>query len=353
MAKKLIKETVVEPVVEPIVEPVKDDFDAFEVPPHTKPKTGEAFDHIKRLAREKIQAAEKRAEDSEAKTKELESKATDPLTPELKAELEELRTFRKRLDVESDPEFTSFDKKSSSNDEAIYAKLLQNGATKETVQKIKDLGGPTQIDWEPILNRLPSVVRRSVESKLVENEEIVEKKAAAIADAKKNADEFLKSRATQTEGLKKSQQERAVKTLNGLRPSFDWLTAKTAGAKATAAEKAGVQEHNALVKESEDYLAEAMSDDSPEMRATIAMAGPELFRARYELKTYRKGAEVQIKKLSEDLKAANTLLDKVKNGSTTRLRNSTAETGGKIPLNETPEEALDRLAKEATEGTED
>jgi len=344
-----VEEKADEPVV---VTPEKDELDAVETPKNLKPKSAEAFETVKRIAREKLTASETRAKALEAKVKEFESKGTNVLTPEVKAELDELRSFRKKLDVESDPEFKSFDKKVEDNSEAIYAKLAQNGAAEATIKKIKEMGGPGSIDWEPILSKLPLVARRSIESKLVDSEEIAERKFKAIEDAKKNADEFLKTRVNQTEGQRKEAQTRAVTTLAGLRKEFRWLEPKTVDPKAKdqAAEKASVEAHNALIKESEDYLKEAMADDSPEMRATVAMAGPELFRTRAELASLKASTTTQIAKLGADLKEASALLEKIKKGSTTRLRDTSADSKAKPATdNETPEESLDRLRKEAEE----
>jgi hypothetical protein len=334
----------------------KDELDTVEIPKNLRPKSAEAFETIKRLAREKVTASELRATELETRVKELETTAadsTDPLTPELKAELEELRTFRKKLDVESDPQFKSFDKTVEDNTESIYAKLSANGATAETIKAIKDMGGPDKIDWEPILDKLPPLVRRSIETKLVNSEEILENKARAIKEAKENADEFLSTRATHNEGQQKERQALAVSTLNGIRKEFTWMTPKVIDPKAKdqAAEKVAVDAHNELVKDSEQYLAEAMADDSPEMRATVAMAGPELFRARAELADLKATTTVQIRKLGNDLKQATTLLTKIKAGSTTRLRDTSAAAKAKlIPDDETAEQAIDRLAAEATQG---
>lgn len=343
-----------EPKVEPEVEAKpaeKDDLDAVETPKNLRPKSSEAFETIKRIAREKVAASEKRASELEARVKEFEGKKVGEPSPEILKELEELRTFRKQMDVQSDPEFNKFDKLVDEHTESIYKKLLANGATEATVAKIRELGGPGQIDWEPILSKMSPVARRAVETKLVEIEETAERKAKAIEEAKKNADEFLKTRATQTAGQRKEAHARAVATLGSLRKEFSWLTPKTVDPKAKdqAAEKAAVEAHNALVKESEQYLAEALSDDSPEMRATVAMAGPELFKARAELASYKASTEKQIAKLGADLKEANELLSKIKKGSTTRLRDTSADAKAKvIPEDETGEQALDRLAAEVT-----
>lgn len=341
------------PDVAPEVIAEKDELDAVELPPHTKPKTGEAFDTVKRIAREKIVELSKKAAELETAKGELEAKVKsigDGMTPEIKKELDELRAFRRGLDVEADPEFKAFDAKAQANTETIYTKLLAAGATSETIDKIKALGGPNGVDWEPILAKLNPVTRRVIESKLVENEDLGEKKTLAIEAAKKNSDQFLKTRAAQTEEQKKSLQTRAEDTLKDLLPSFEWLKPKTADAKATPEQKAAVTKHNELVKESQQYMKEAIADDSPEMRATLALAGPELFRARAELSALKSSSEAQIIKLTGELKASNDLLAKVKNGSTGRLRNTSAEgKPGKTIHNETAEEALDRYLSEATE----
>ena len=83
--------------------PAPDELDAVTVPPHTKPKTGEAFEAVKKIAREKITKLETQAATLASEKKALEEKlagVANGMTPEQKAEVEELRTFRKKLDVE-------------------------------------------------------------------------------------------------------------------------------------------------------------------------------------------------------------------------------------------------------------
>lgn len=335
--------------------PAPDELDAVTVPPHTKPKTGEAFEAVKKIAREKITKLETQAATLASEKKALEEKlagVANGMTPEQKAEVEELRTFRKKLDVESDPEFKTFDARVTANTETIYSKLLAVGVPKENIDKIKSLGGPDGVNWEPILEKLPSVTRRLVESKLVENDELSEQKKAAIEKAKANVDEFLKTRATQTDTQRKTLQDRAEKQLTQWRTEMAWLKPKAVDPKATAEQKAETEAFNAVVKESEEYMKEAIGDDSPEMRATLALAGPELLKVKHEYGSYMKTTEAQIVKLTADLTSANALLEKVKKASTSRLRESPA--GGapakmKGLLEESASDALDRYASEAAE----
>src|SRR6185436_6579366 len=87
----------------------KDDLDAVELPPYTKPKTAESFAKVKTIARQKIAAIEKEREELKAKMVELEKTAKDGLPAEAKKELEELREFRAKVDVEADPKFKEYD----------------------------------------------------------------------------------------------------------------------------------------------------------------------------------------------------------------------------------------------------
>lgn len=330
-----------------------EEFEKIELPPHTKPKTGEAFDLVKKLAREKVTALQTELEAVKKTQADLEAKVKGgTITPEIEKELKELREFRNKLDVEADPEFKSFDVKVTENTEFIYKKLEAAGTPAATIEKIKSFGGPANIDWEPLLDKLPAITRRAIESKLVDSEDLLDKKSKAIETAKKNADEFVKGRASQTENQRKDLQARAEKTLKGwVDSSLTWMKPKTADPKATADEKAAVAAHNKLVQNAEEYMKDAIADDSPEMRATLALAGPELLLVRHEFATHKKTAEAQITKLTTDLRAANALLEKVKKGSTSSLRHSPADSGAaptKPASKETAEEALDRMAREAS-----
>jgi hypothetical protein len=176
-----------------------DEFDAIELPPHTKPKTGEAFGTVKALARQRIAAIQKERDELKEKL-DAADKLSKDLPEDTKKELEELRKFRQQMDVEADPTFKEYDTKSASNLEAIYSKLTDNKFNKDAIDKIKELGGPANVDWDKLAadGRITPGLKRFIDGKLFENDDLVEKKKQAIDAAKKNAAEFLKKREEET-----------------------------------------------------------------------------------------------------------------------------------------------------------
>jgi hypothetical protein len=335
-------------------DPEPDELDKVELPQNTKPKTGEAFSEVKRVAREKISLLVTKTKELEGKVAELESKTKDGgLTPELKTELDELRGFRAKMDVEADPAFKTFDTKAAEVTESIYAKLIAGGATVPVIEKIKSLGGINEVNWEPILRNLPDQIRRSVEAKLVEVEDLGERKNKAIKEAKENAGKYLAQKQEQSVKFKEISTQKALAYGEKLLAETEWMKPKQVPSGATPAEKAKIEDHNKFLKDASTAVAEAAKDDSPEMRAALGLGVAELLKVRRDFAEHKSSSEAQIKELEKNLKEAQTLLEKIKKGSTQRLRNTPAsdEPTHKATNNlESGADAIDRMAREAAAG---
>jgi hypothetical protein len=108
------------------------------------------------------------------------------------------------------------------------------------------------------------------------------------------------------------------------------------------------------VKTTKGHLEAAMKDDSPEMRAIMLTATAQLFYLQKEHAALKSGSEVD-KKTIADLTAK---LDKFKQGSVTRIRESNAPTNAPAPVskkddfNQSAGDALDNLRKQVTEERE-
>jgi len=317
--------------------------------PQLKGKSAEAFENIKRLANEKVTALQSERDAFEKQIKELTEKA-GRLDPKVEAELKDLREFRRKLDVEADPEFKKFDEESSTQAESIYGKLLSVGVPEHTVEKIKSMGGVFKVQWDPILEKLPSAAKRFIEVKLTQLEDLKDRKSTAIASAKKNSEEFLTTRAQAVETAKKDFREKAATTLDTMLPKLDWFVEKKSTDKSTDAEKASITEHNKLLTETKEAIKEAIDDDSAEMRAFLAVGLAQLMKLRADYSAATSSHKSEVAKLKAELDAANTLLEKVKKGSTNRLRDTTATSSiaaaGAGSINEKPADALDRARAE-------
>lgn len=337
----------------------KDEFDAIELPPHSKPKATESFEKVKVLAREKISAAEKERNELREKLSKAEAAVKGGLPDEVQKELEELRAFRQKMDVEADPSFKTWDIEISSTTEAIYDKLKANGFTEEHIKRIKDLGGPGEVDWDKIKDRIPDSVRRYLDTKIVNLEELAEKKVKAIAAAKKNASEFLATRQKEVEATSETFVKEATSKYEELVPKMEWLVEKTAAKDAPPAEKAAIEAHNKLVKEAKEDAAAAIADESPNMRAYLTIGWLQLKKLRVEHDALKAISEAKISTLEKDLAEKVAFIEKIKKSGTPRLRDSSAPEGkissskpGHIDLSEDGASALDRLHAEVTAGKE-
>lgn len=351
-------ETVTEPIAKQVKseepaaaeEPPKvegDEFDRVQLPPYTKPKSAEAFAEVKAIARQRISALEKELSELREKAKQGEELLKNGLTPEQKAELEELRTFRLQMDVEADPAWKEFNSQIEQNDELIYRKLRDSGASEEQLTRIKELGGPNEVDWDSISDRLPSSVKRFIDAKLVENEDLEAKKTLSKENAKKNAADYLKSR----ESSFRSSVESEFKSIV---PSMPWMKEKPVTG--TDAEKAAAQAHNKLMAEINMNVQEAMSDDSPKMKALLVAGFAQFLKTRFEasalkaeLDALKSNTQKELGALKTSLKEKEEFISKMKKASTSRIGGSAPSeprAPAKSDLNISPEEHLDKLFAE-------
>ena len=336
-----------EPEPEDKAEP-DDEFSKVQLPPYTKPKTSESFETVKRLAREKISALESEKSELLKKTKELEAKASSALSPEVEKELKELREFRNRLDVQASPEFLQFDTKVEANVEAIYSRLKEAGMSEKQINEIKSLGGPAEVDWDAISDKLPAPLRRFIESRLVENEGILGDKTKAIEEAKKNADQYLRAKQEEAQSSKAASANQTEKAIQELVPKLGWMEPRKPKDGASDAEKSVIAQHNKLVEESNQFLKEAAGDDSPEMRGTLALAYVQLQKLRMDYSLLKLAKDAQVSELTEELKATKAVLEKVKKSSTARLKTGHTPDASEVKpasLDTPGSEALDSLRK--------
>jgi hypothetical protein len=127
---------------------------------------------------------------------------------------------------------------------------------------------------------------------------------------------------------------------------MDWFVEKKPTDKSTEAEKASIVEHNKMLNDTKEAIKEAMEDDSPEMRSFLAVGLAQLMKLRVDYTSAISSHKAEVEKLTAELTAAKALLEKVKKGSTNRLRETPATTNAPnavgAGINEKPGDALDR-----------
>jgi hypothetical protein len=354
------------PVVPPVVEedPAKKVAEIFKdspgLPPGASPKSSEAFSAVKVKAAQEITARDKKILELEAALKQRDEKLKNPVPPEMHKELEELRSFRAKLDVEADPQFKAFDKTIASSQEFIYAQLLKSpSVTPELIAQIKKLGGPEMVDMAPVFAGVKDqTIQRIVEAKIADIEQAKWQKEEAIKTTKAHVSDYVKKREEHFQKSATAHTEATRERLNALsEKALPWLAVKTADAKATDAIKKSVEDHNSFVKQTKEQLEAALTDDSPEMRAILMIATAQYLNlTRVHAATVAESAA--LKKQVEDL---NTKLEKFKQGSVSRLRESGAQPGNIPPaavkkvealISVPATQALDDLARTITEERE-
>jgi hypothetical protein len=321
--------------------------DSPTLPPGASPKSAEAFNAVKVKAAQEIEARDKKILDFETKLKELNKKLENPVPQELQKELEELRTFRARLDVEADPTFKAFDKTVSSSQEFIYAQLLKNPSIKpDLIAEIKKHGGPEMVDLSKVWDQVKDpTLQRIVESKIADIEHAKWQKEEAIKTTKANVKEYVQKREQEFSKSATAHTEATKTRLTELTGSLKWFAPITADAKADDAAKKTVEAHNKFVADVREKLDYALTDDSSEMRAIQLVGMAQLLY----LQRMHEAALAKVSRLESELKTANESVEKFKNASVSRLRESGAPpnprttVAKKDDFNTTAGDALDKL----------
>jgi hypothetical protein len=308
-------------------EPSKDWTDEFQVSELTKPATKESFKALKAAAKMKLQEQEAALAAARAQVAELTTKTAKVMTPEQEAELSRLTKLEKTILIQTDDYFkTTFDAPAVNAAEAIYAKLLQAGMSSENIQKMKDLGGPTQVDWEKLYPSMQPSAKRFIDAKLVEIENLGISRTRAVEDAKKNADVFLQQRQLEREHTQKSWSEAVQKTTAAHLSQVDWYKPKVAPATATPDEKLSVEQHNQFLTEVQNAVKDFLADNSPETKALLILGTVQAFRRKAELDVIA----ADYKKLRDRAEKAETELNKIKKSS------AIARGGHAPPASQTP-----------------
>jgi len=291
----------------------EDDFKKIQLPPHARPKSGEAFDQVKNMAREKITALSTqltelstRAEAAEKERDELKGKQSQ-LSPEVQSELEDLRKFKLSHDVESDPTFTEFSTKLTKNNESIFARLKASGVSDENIAKIKEIG-VDELEWEPILSKLSIQTRRHIEAKLVENVTLAEQREEALNKARENATAFL----TERSGREAKQ---LIEAANTWTKQLPWTSQQQVPANATPEQKAAIEASNKFARESLSNLQGWLQAKTPAQIAELAVGTMIAYKNKADLEAL----QAQHKSLQDSSNAEKEALVKERDALRTEL----------------------------------
>jgi len=327
--------------------------DSPKLPPNASPKSAESFREIKIRAAQEISAREAELEKLRKEVADRDEKLKNPVPPEVEKEIKELREWKAKLDVDSDPKFREFDKNADSTRDFIYDQLRKspNINADKIIEKVKALGGPEMVDWTKIFEGMKDpTLQRIIESSIAEIEKSKFLKSEAIKTSKKNIEQYIADRAGQSEKAVTERVSATKKQITELFSKFDYLREKQIDPKADDAVKKQTEAHNAWVKKTNESIEEAVKDDSPEMKALTILGMAQLLylQPRYDATVER------LATTEKQLKEATESLAKFKNVSVNRIRENGAPADGKLPQSKTDEaklfstpasQALDDLAR--------
>jgi hypothetical protein len=334
--------------------------DAPALPANASPKSSEAFNAIKIKAAQEISQRDSELEKIRKELEEAREKLKNPVPPELENELKDHRAWRAKMDVDSDPKFKEFDKEVSAAHEFIYAQLKKSPViTEQVIAEIKKLGGPENVNMAKIFDAAKDpTLQRLVESKIADIEMTKFKKDQAIQSAKTNIDQYMTERQKQMQAAATQHTVVTKQRVENLAANLDWLKEKPVDPKAEEAVRGEVEDHNKFVKETRDQLSAALQDDSAEMRAILLVGMAQLFNYQRLYAASNKQVEALKTQLSDAQKNLGEVTgkwEKVKNASTSRLRESAAPSGGVPKIKASTDtnvragDALDAIAKQVME----
>lgn len=319
-----------------------DETDEIKLRSDASPKTRETFEQLKTTYKARVDVATQRANELEARVKELEGKiATVPtVPPELEAEVKELRSFRAQFDTENDPTFKSkFDAKLEANYNDIYAKLTDHGLPAADLANLKGLPpAERDVEIDGLLTKLEKspASKRFIEAKLIDNQAVLDQRKKELAEARANADTILKQKAQEPQVNLQQRVEGIGKILKPIIANLPWMHTKDIPATAGPEEKKALEAANAFALETQGYLKTAVLDDSIESRANAAIALPlaHHYKAQLDILTPKYDAVVKelnaIKAASRTSRTAQTAAKPAPAGGQPAAVDTTKTSGDRV-----------------------
>lgn len=358
----------------------------LQVLPHDKPKTAKRISALLAKitkANDEVVTTKKDAEAKATKLKDLETqlatvKTVDPKTEEaVKQQLDELSMYRRRYDLEKDPEVKSkFDDRIKSVDEqldsAVPSILQKHGGGEALLARIKEEGGWVKFSQSPnritlndgevvvasdladrIISSIPFSDRKMIDAMVMEQIQVKRDKERYVQEQVKVAGEFFKKRdEEQAKAQEMSQQQikQATEMIDKWREttskSNDWLQEKPIPTSATAAEKKAIEEDNAYAKELQSVLQKNLGTKDIEGMLGVVLESVQYHKERREVAKLM----AKSKELETQLKAKQDELDRFKNSGRTIAKSGSIAGGGSAasaPKEKKPaslEEAFDAIA---------
>lgn len=341
----------------------EDPYKDIALPPSAKGASAAAFAALKERAARDLAERDEALRKAQERIEELEKKVQEGVVPKeqyetLLTENEALKEWRAKLDVEADPKWAEYDKKMAQAEEFVYAQLKQHGFGEEVIEKIKELGGPTKVEFGPIFERLKSPsASRLIQKKLDEIEEAETEKQAAIEGAKSRIKEYVEARRKEFVEALDGHNKATEKAVGELLAKQAYLTKYDLKGASSEEERKNFEEHNKWVDEVGQVVKEALEDTSPQMRALLIAGVAQYMHLRREYqKLVREHSDIekQVDALKKELAERDGKLKKIKEASVSSLSRSAAPRRPELPestlgniFTKTAEQAFDEYLKNA------
>jgi hypothetical protein len=328
----------------------KDPYPDVQLPPNARGKSAEAFATVKQRFAADLSKRDDEIAALKAQVERHQAALTDPVPKETKEELEGLRLFRAKLDLQADPEFNKkYDGKIDELNEFIYLQLKSTGIVgDEHLAKIRELGGLDKVNYEQILEKVenPQVVRL-VQSRLDEIAILRFEKTKALEVAQSDVEKYVRERQeAYQKGLTAHHEVTNTELEKIYSTKMPWLQDPQLPVNADANARTVHEDVVAFNKTIRDNMAVALQDDTPQMRAILIAGMGQLLWLKRQFEQQTKAMEISEKARKE----AEAQLAKVKKASVSRLGESNAPPSGGLPKSKfdyhtSAGEALDALRK--------
>lgn len=351
--------------------------------PHDKPKTARRIKAILRKADEALAKANTSASETEKLKKELEDarKATkDPASEEaIKKQQEELSMYRRRYQLDSDPEIKKalverFDSKIEDSDKQIIATLKSEGLDEGIVKIINDSGGfvnfsktanrqlkladGTTMSYaafaDEILNNINSGNRETVRAHISSQINAKEDKRRYIEGEVRNANEYFTKQEKQHEEQRKQVEVRQKEVTMQLEGFLDktlketeWLQPLPLPSDADEKARAAVTQENEFRKSMRDTLTSTLKSASFEEILESAVDSVAYYNERrknQKLQIENNQLKDRLKKSEEQDKARKVAGGTIAKGTISGAGGSQTQTAKEPKKAQTLEEAFSMVA---------
>jgi hypothetical protein len=290
-------------------DPILKALNAVKLRSDASQKTKDTFANLKQLSAEGLRAA--RAETARLKAEQQaaidaaraaaieEAKKSVAVPEDVQKELEELRTLRARVDVESDPQFKQkFDERRDKNFETIYGVLKAHSLPESQLKILRALGPAERVEEiTSLASKLPSSSKLKIEAKLFENLNLDDERERALAEARTRSAEIF----AEKEKTSKEQQAAQLKAKQEAVEQFKTQSVfQRVDIPATAApeERKRLEAANAEADRLQKLYEETVNDETPLAKAEAAFGLVLAHKFKSELDSTKAKLEAAQKELT-------------------------------------------------------